>query len=134
MGDFVVGKIVDSTGALDIKEIPKTMAVVGGGVIGLEMGSVWSRLGTKVTVIEFMDGICPTMDKELTKKFQTTLKKQGFKFNLKTKVTKSEVTDEGVLLTTEKAKGGKEKNRNLRRRSRCYWPQAIHQRPRPIGA
>merc|ERR1711957_197106 len=55
------------------------------------------------------DGICPTMDKELTKKFQTTLKKQGFKFNLKTKVTKSEVTDEGVLLTTEKAKGGKEK-------------------------
>lgn len=107
--DNAVGKIVDSTGALDIKEIPKTMAVVGGGVIGLEMGSVWSRLGTKVTVIEFMDGICPTMDKELTKKFQTTLKKQGFKFNLKTKVTKSEVTDEGVLLTTEKAKGGKEK-------------------------
>lgn len=107
--DNAVGKIVDSTGALEIKEIPKTMAVVGGGVIGLEMGSVWSRLGTKVTVIEFMDRICPSMDQELTKRFQTTLKKQGFKFNLKTKVTKSVVEDDGVVLTTEAASGGKEK-------------------------
>lgn len=82
------------------------MAVVGGGVIGLEMGSVWSRLGTKVTVIEFMDRLCPAMDQELTKKFQTTLKKQGFKFNLKTKVTSSEVTSDGVKLTTEPSKGG----------------------------
>lgn len=82
------------------------MAVVGGGVIGLEMGSVWSRLGTKVTVIEFMDRLCPAMDHELTKKFQTTLKKQGFKFNLKTKVTSSEVTSDGVKLTTEPSKGG----------------------------
>ncbi|EEC49654.1 dihydrolipoyl dehydrogenase [Phaeodactylum tricornutum CCAP 1055/1] len=103
------GKIVDSTGALDIDKIPETMAVVGGGVIGLEMGSVWSRLGTKVTVIEFMDRLCPAMDIELTKKFQTTLKKQGFKFNLKTKVVKSEVGENGVTLTTEKSKGGGEK-------------------------
>eukprot|EP00558_Chaetoceros_sp_UNC1202_P008515 CAMPEP_0197240642 /NCGR_PEP_ID=MMETSP1429-20130617/6869_1 /TAXON_ID=49237 /ORGANISM="Chaetoceros sp., Strain UNC1202" /LENGTH=500 /DNA_ID=CAMNT_0042700319 /DNA_START=86 /DNA_END=1588 /DNA_ORIENTATION=+ len=107
--DNEAGKIVDSTGALDIQEIPENMAVIGGGVIGLEMGSVWSRLGTKVTVIEFMDRLCPSMDIELTKKFQTTLKKQGFKFNLKKKVTKSEVTPEGVLLTTESSKGGKEK-------------------------
>mmetsp|Transcript_11159 Transcript_11159/g.14086 ORF Transcript_11159/g.14086 Transcript_11159/m.14086 type:complete len:498 (-) Transcript_11159:268-1761(-) len=107
--DNAGGKIVDSTGALDISKIPETMAVIGGGVIGLEMGSVWSRLGTKVTVIEFMDRICPSMDVELTKKFQTTLKKQGFKFNLKTKVMKSEVTDDGVLITTEAASGGKEK-------------------------
>lgn len=107
--DNEVGKIVDSTGALEISEVPKTMAVIGGGVIGLEMGSVWSRLGTEVTVIEFMDRVCPSMDSELTKKFQTTLKKQGFKFNMKTKVTKSEVTDDGVLITTEAAKGGKEK-------------------------
>lgn len=107
--DNSVGKIVDSTGALDISKVPETMAVIGGGVIGLEMGSVWSRLGTKVTVIEFMDRVCPSMDIELTKKFQTTLKKQGFKFNLKTKVMKSEVTDDGVLITTEAAKGGKEK-------------------------
>merc|ERR1711957_218769 len=107
--DNAAGKIVDSTGALDLSKIPETMAVVGGGVIGLEMGSVWSRLGTKVTVIEFMDGIFPSMDVETTKKFQQILKKQGFKFNLKTKVMSSEVTDEGVMLTTEAAKGGKEK-------------------------
>lgn len=102
-------KIVDSTGALDIAKVPETMAVVGGGVIGLEMGSVWSRLGSKVTVIEFMDRLCPAMDQELTKKFQTTLKKQGFKFQLKTKVMKSEVEADGVVLTTEKAAGGGEK-------------------------
>lgn len=107
--DNAAGKIVDSTGALDISEIPKSMAVVGGGVIGLEMGSVWSRLGTDVTVIEFMDRLCPSMDVELTKKFQTTLKKQGFKFQLKTKVMKSVVEDDGVTITTEAAKGGKEK-------------------------
>jgi len=107
--DNGVGKVVDSTGALDINRIPKTMAVIGGGVIGLEMGSVWSRLGTEVTVIEFMDRLCPAMDTELTKKFQATLKKQGFKFNLKTKVTKSEVVEDGVILTTEASKGGKEK-------------------------
>ena len=94
-------KIVDSTGALEISEIPKTLAVIGGGVIGLEMGSVWSRLGTEVTVIEFMDRLCPAMDKELTKKFQATLKKQGFKFELNTKVMKSEVDGDGVTLTTE---------------------------------
>jgi dihydrolipoamide dehydrogenase len=80
--DNAVGKIIDSTGALEIDAVPATMAVVGGGVIGLEMGSVWSRLGTDVTVIEFMDRLCPSMDLELTKKFQTTLKKQGFKFQL----------------------------------------------------
>jgi len=106
--DNAAGKIVDSTGALDIPAIPKSMAVIGGGVIGLEMGSVWSRLGTEVTVIEFMDKICPAMDTELTKKFQTTLKKQGFKFKLKTKVMNSVVEDDGVVLTTEPAKGGDE--------------------------
>jgi len=108
--DNAAGKIVDSTGALEISSIPKTMAVVGGGVIGLEMGSVWSRLGTQVTVIEFMDRLCPAMDKEVTKKFQTILKKQGFKFQLKTKVMKSEVEADGVMVTTESAKGGKEKS------------------------
>mmetsp|Transcript_5353 Transcript_5353/g.7893 ORF Transcript_5353/g.7893 Transcript_5353/m.7893 type:complete len:500 (+) Transcript_5353:85-1584(+) len=102
-------RIVDSTGALEISKIPETMAVVGGGVIGLEMGSVWNRLGTKVTVIEFMDRICPSMDQELTKKFQGVLKKQGFKFEMKTKVTKSAVEADGVSVTTEAAEGGKEK-------------------------
>ena len=101
------GKIVDSTGALDISEIPESMAIIGGGVIGLEMGSVWSRLGSNVTVIEYMDRLCPAMDKEITKKFQQTLKKQGFEFQLKTAVTKSELGSDGkVHLTTEPSKGG----------------------------
>jgi len=104
--DNAGGRIVDSTGALDIPAVPGSMAVVGAGAIGLEMGSVWSRLGTKVTVIEFMDRCCPAMDQELTKKFQQTLKKQGFRFQLKTKVTKSEVTADGVAITTEPSKGG----------------------------
>ena len=103
------GKVVDSTGALEISQVPDKLAVIGGGVIGLEMGSVWSRLGSQVTVIEFMDRLLPSMDTELTKKFQTTLKKQKFKFQLKTKVTQSQVTNAGVVLTTEPSKGGDSK-------------------------
>lgn len=103
-------RIVDSTGALEIAAVPKTMAVIGGGVIGLEMGSVWSRLGAQVTVIEYMDRLCPAMDQEITKKFQTTLKKQGFKFQLKTKVTQSIIEPDGVVLTTEPAAGGEAKS------------------------
>jgi dihydrolipoamide dehydrogenase len=105
--DNAAMKIVDSTGALEISKVPAKMAVIGGGVIGLEMGSVWARLGSEVTVIEFLDRICPAMDLELTKKFQQTLKKQGLKFKLKTKVTTSEVMDNGgVKLTMEPSKGG----------------------------
>mmetsp|Transcript_58955 Transcript_58955/g.164746 ORF Transcript_58955/g.164746 Transcript_58955/m.164746 type:complete len:496 (-) Transcript_58955:48-1535(-) len=99
-------RIVDSTGALDLPEIPKKMAVIGGGVIGLEMGSVWRRLGTEVTVIEFLDTITPGMDKEITKTFHKILKKQGMKFMLSTKVTASEVTGDGVKLTLEPSAGG----------------------------
>ena len=100
-------KIVDSTGALEINEIPKKMAVVGGGVIGLEMGSVWRRLGTEVTVVEFLDTIIPGTDQEITKTFLRILKKQGMKFKLKTKVTASEVQPNGqVKLTMEPSKGG----------------------------
>lgn len=84
--DNAGGKIVDSTGALDLKTIPNTMAVIGGGVIGLEMGSVWRRLGTKVTVIEFLDRICPSLDNEIGTNFQRILAKQGIKFKLNTKV------------------------------------------------
>jgi len=111
--DNAVGKIVDSTGALDVSKVPEKMAVIGGGVIGLEMGSVWSRLGSEVTVIEFMDRLCPAMDKELTKKFQTTLKKQGFKFQMKTKVMESEVVGEKIKLKTEKSAGGGEKEQEF---------------------
>ena len=82
------------------------MVLVGGGVIGLEMGSVWSRLGAKVTVVEFLDRICPGMDLELTKMFQKTLKSQGFEFRLQQKVTATEVTDDGVKVTVEPSAGG----------------------------
>ncbi|KAG5183240.1 dihydrolipoamide dehydrogenase [Tribonema minus] len=105
--DNAAGKIVDSTGALELKEVPKKLAVIGGGYIGLEMGSVWNRLGSEVTVIEFLDRVCPAMDQEITKNFTRVLKKQGFAFKLNTKVTASEVTDTGVKLTLEPSKGGK---------------------------
>jgi dihydrolipoamide dehydrogenase len=104
--DNAEGKIVDSTGALELKAIPKKLAVIGGGVIGLEMGSVWRRLGTEVTVIEFLDRIVPSMDLEVGKSFMRTLKKQGLKFKLNTKVVSSTKTDSGVKLALESAKGG----------------------------
>ncbi len=99
--------IVSSTGALDLKEVPKHLVVIGGGIIGLEMGSVWKRLGAKVTVVEFLDRITPGMDAELAKSFHKTLEKQGFEFKLGTKVTKAETKGKGVTLTLEPAKGGK---------------------------
>lgn len=101
-------KIVDSTGALDLKEIPKKLAVIGGGVIGLEMGSVWRRLGSEVTVIEYLDRIVPSSDGDIGKTFLRILKKQGMKFKLNTGVVKSKVTDDGVTLTVAPAKGGDE--------------------------
>ena len=78
--------IVSSTGALSFSKVPKTMVVIGGGYIGLEMGSVWSRLGTKVSVVEYLDHITPGMDKEISKEFQKILSKQGIEFKLSTKV------------------------------------------------
>ncbi len=85
--------IVSSTGALEFKEVPKNFAVIGGGVIGLEMGSVWSRLGSNVTVIEYLDHITPGMDKEVSSEFLKILTKQGIKFKLSSKVTA--VTNKG---------------------------------------
>ncbi|KAH8070094.1 dihydrolipoyl dehydrogenase [Aureococcus anophagefferens] len=102
--DNAWGKIVDSTGALVLDKIPETMAVVGGGVIGLEMGSVWRRLGTKVTVVEYLGNIVPGVDKEVGKAFLRVLKKQGMKFKLNTGVVASKVVDSGVELTHAPAK------------------------------
>lgn len=99
-------KIVSSTGALTLKKVPKEMVVIGGGVIGLELGSVWSRLGAKVTVIEFMDEILPGMDNEIRKEAHKIFKKQGIAFKLSTKVTGAKTTNKGVSLTLEPAKGG----------------------------
>ena len=99
--------ILSSTGALSITSLPKTMVVVGGGYIGLEMGSVWSRLGTEVIVIEFLDHITPGMDKEISSEFMKILKKQGIKFELNTKVEKISKTQNGVIIETSNKEGKK---------------------------
>ena len=99
-------KVVSSTGALSLSKIPKKMIVIGGGVIGLELGSVWRRLGTEVTVVEFAPAILPTMDAEISRNFQKILGKQGMLFELGHKVTKVEDTEAGVAVTIEPAAGG----------------------------
>lgn len=99
--------IVSSTGALELKEVPKHLVVIGGGYIGLELGSVWKRLGSKVTVVEFFDKIVPAMDLEMGKNFTKILEKQGFEFKLSTKVTGAKAGAKDVELTLEPASGGK---------------------------
>jgi dihydrolipoamide dehydrogenase len=99
-------RIVSSTGALALPEVPKSMIVIGGGYIGLEMGSVWQRLGTKVTVVEFLDRILPGMDGEVSKQMQRILGKQGMAFKLGTKVAGAKPNKKGVDVTLEPAKGG----------------------------
>lgn len=104
--DNAGGKIVDSTGALELDKVPGHLVVVGGGVIGLELGSVWKRLGAKVTVVEYLDQILPGMDGEVRKEANKIFKKQGFEYKLGTKVTGAEVGKKGVTLTVEPAAGG----------------------------
>jgi dihydrolipoamide dehydrogenase len=99
-------RIVDSTGALELPEVPKRMVVIGGGVIGLELGSVWRRLGAEVTVVEFLDQILPGFDGEVRKEANKIFKKQGFTFRLSTKVTKAERKGDVVTLSVEPAAGG----------------------------
>lgn len=102
-------RVITSTGAIALQEIPKKMVVIGGGIIGLEMGSVWSRLGTEVTVVEFLGQIGgPGMDAEIAKMTQKILQKQGMKFKLNTKVTNGDDSGENVKINVEAAKGGKE--------------------------
>ncbi|GGA21871.1 dihydrolipoyl dehydrogenase [Neptunicoccus cionae] len=98
--------VVSSTGALELPKVPKTMAVIGAGVIGLELGSVYSRLGTEVTVIEYLDHITPGMDKETGKALQRTLKKQGLKFVLNAAVQSVEASKTKAKLTYETRKKG----------------------------
>ncbi len=99
-------RIVSSTGALSLNAVPKHLVVVGGGYIGLEMGSVWRRLGSKVTVVEFLDSIVPNVDQEVGKALHKTLEKQGMEFKLGTMVTAAKTTKSQVTLTVEPAKGG----------------------------
>ena len=103
--EFDEKTIVSSTGALSLKEVPKSLVVVGGGYIGLEMGSVWSRLGAEVNVIEFLDHITPGMDREISEEFMKILKKQNIKFHLNRKVTSIKKTNSGVQITTSDKNG-----------------------------
>jgi len=99
-------RIVDSTGALSLPEVPKSLVVIGAGIIGLELGSVWRRLGAKVTVVEFLDRISPGMDLEVAKAFQRSLAKQGMDFKLGMKVTGAKTSKSGVSLSMEPVAGG----------------------------
>ncbi len=98
--------VVTSTGALELGKVPENLIVIGAGVIGLELGSVWSRLGAKVTVVEFLDRILPGMDAEIAKQTQRVLKKQGLDFKLGMKVTGGKTNKSGVTLSVEPVKGG----------------------------
>ena len=100
------GIIVDSTGGLALDRVPDHMVVIGGGVIGLELGSVWRRLGAKVTVVEFLDALLPGMDGEVRKEAGKIFKKQGMELKLGTKVTGASVKGKKATLTLEPAKGG----------------------------
>ena len=99
--------IVSSTGALKLDKVPKKMVVVGGGYIGLEMGSVWSRLGAEVQVVEFLDHITPGMDKEISSEFMKILKKQGIKFNMQNKVETIQKSKTGAVVSTVDKDGNK---------------------------
>ena len=99
-------RILDSTGALSLDEVPKHLVVIGAGVIGLELGSVWRRLGSTVTVVEYLDRICPGLDAETARTLQRALAKQGIHFKLGTKVTQAHAAAEGVELLLEPAAGG----------------------------
>jgi len=106
--DNAAKRIVDSTGALDLDEVPEHLVVIGGGVIGLELGSVWRRLGAKVTVVEFLDQLLPGMDGDVRKEAQKIFKKQGMDMMLSHKVTGAKVAGKKVTLTIEKSAGGDE--------------------------
>ena len=101
-------QIISSTGALSLPKVPERLIVIGGGYIGLEMGSVWRRLGSEVTVVEFLDRIVPGMDSQVAKQLHQMLEKQGLKFRLATKVTRAEKHSDRVRVQVEPAAGGAE--------------------------
>ena len=128
-------RVVSSTGALELDKVPERFLVVGAGVIGLELGSVWRRLGAKVTVVEFLDRILPGMDNEVAKQFQRILQKQGMEFRLGTKVTAVQAERRGTA-QSDRAAGARRRPARTARRgcgSGRHRPRALHGRARPGG-
>ena len=123
--------VVDSTGALELPKVPEHMVVIGGGVIGLELGSVWRRLGAKVTCVEFLDQILPGFDGDVRKEANKIFKKQGFDFRLGTKVTKVEVSGGKATSDDGAGEGRRGRDDRGRLRARLDRPQAQHRRARP---
>ena len=103
-------RVISSTEALSLSEVPKHLLVIGGGVIGLELGSVWNRLGAKVTILEYADRLCPTMDTQMTKRLEMIMGKQGLEFMFQVKVTGSKVGKSSVTLEYEELKDGSKKS------------------------
>ncbi len=126
--------IVSSTGALSLPEPPKKLIVVGAGVIGLELGSVWRRLGSEVTVVEFLDRVLTGIDGEAAKLMQRTLEKQGFTFHLSHKLAKVETAGAGVKATIEPSAGGEAQDARRRRGAGLRRPAPVHRRPGFGGA
>ena len=122
--------VVSSTGALELAEVPKKLLVVGAGVIGLELGSVWRRLGAKVTVVEYLDRILPGMDGEVAKQFQRILAKQGFEFKLGSKVTGVETARQG---RDRDRRAGRRRRRRRRLRPMSCWSRSAAG-PTPRGS
>jgi dihydrolipoamide dehydrogenase len=115
-------RVITSTGAIALEEVPETMTVIGGGIIGLEMASVWSRLGSKVTIVEFLGQIGgPGMDSEIAKNTQKILKKQGLEFKLNTKVVSGDKSGDKVKLEIDSAKGGKAESVCISSSTACNW-------------
>lgn len=127
-------RIVSSTGALSLANVPEKMLIVGAGVIGLELGSVWHRLGARVTVVEFLDRILPGMDGEIAKQFQRILEKQGFTFKLGAKVTGVDTSGKSLVAKIEPAAGGASEIAGNRRRAGLHRSRALHRGSRSEGS
>ena len=127
-------RIVSSTGALALAEVPKHLLVVGAGVIGLELGSVWRRLGAQVTVVEFLDGVLPGMDAEVRRQAQRLFEKQGMTFKLSSKVTAVDTSGKRLKATVEPAKGGAAETHRSRRGAGRHRPCALHRGARAEGS
>ena len=124
---------MSSTGALELKSVPKKLVVVGGGVIGLELGSVWRRLGSEVLVVEFLDRILPGMDVEMGKQFQRILGKQGMQFKLGSKVTGRREGGRPSQGHDRAGQGRRGRDRRGRRRAGRDRPRSLHGRARSEG-